>query len=118
VKEIVAANGVVSSSSTVNTVGSGFSEPFDVAVDGSGNVFVADGGSNTVKEIVAVNGVVSSSSAVNTVGSGFFQPTGVSVDGSGNVFVADFYHNAVKEIDFAALPLPGWAQRARIAHRR
>ena len=70
VKEIVAVSGVVSSSSTVNTIGSGFSYPEGVAVDGSGNVFVADIG-NGVKEIVAVGGVVSSSSTVKAIGSGF-----------------------------------------------
>src|SRR5215469_11223461 len=76
-------------------VGSGFSNPFGVAVDRSGNVFVADTNNNVVKEIVAVNGVVSSSSTVNTIGSGFSGPTGVAVDGSGNVFVADYGNGAV-----------------------
>jgi DNA-binding beta-propeller fold protein YncE len=79
-------------------VGSGFVEPIGVAVDGSGNVFVADVASNAVKEIVAVNGMVSSSSTVNTIGSGFSLPSGVAVDASGNVFVADQGNNAVKEI--------------------
>ena len=96
VKEIVAVNGAVSSSSTVITVASGFNQPEGVAVDGSGNIFVADTNHGAVKEIVAVNGVVSSSSAITTVGSGFNQPTGVKVDGSGNVFVADA--KGVKEI--------------------
>jgi hypothetical protein len=97
VNEILAVNGVVSSSSMVNPVGSGFSSPQGVAVDGSGNVFVADTNHNAVKEIVAVNGVVSSSSTVNTLGSGFSLPEGVAVDGSGNVFVADLLAG-VKEI--------------------
>ncbi len=40
VYEIVAVNGLVSSTSTVITVGSGFTAPYGVAVDGAGNVFV------------------------------------------------------------------------------
>jgi DNA-binding beta-propeller fold protein YncE len=44
------------------SIGSGFNLPAGVAVDGSGNVFVADKFNNAVKEIVAVGGVVSSSS--------------------------------------------------------
>jgi len=79
-------------------IGSGFNNPWGVAVDGSGNVFVADAGNNLVKEIVAVSGVVSSSSTVKTIGSGFNNPWGVAVDGSGNVFVADAGNNLVKEI--------------------
>ena len=75
-----------------------------MAVDGSGNVFVADNGNSAVKEIVAVGGVVSSSSTVNTIGSGFSDPWGVAVDGSGNVFVADNGNSAVKEIDLSDPP--------------
>jgi len=103
VKEIVGGSngnpaGVVSSSSTVNTIGSGFNSPTGVAVDGSGDVFVADPNNNAVYEIVAVSGAVSSGSAVNPIDIGFSSPTGVSVDGSGDVFVADDNNNAVYEI--------------------
>jgi sugar lactone lactonase YvrE len=81
-------------------VGSGFSYPNSVAVDGNGDVFVADNGSGNVavKEILAAGGLVSSSSTVNTVGSGFSTPFGVAVDGSGDVFVADYGTGAVDEI--------------------
>lgn len=73
---------------------SGFYNPYGVAVDGSGNVFVADTNNNAVKEIVAAGGYTT----VKTLGSGFNHPYGVAVDGSGNVFVADANNNAVKEI--------------------
>ena len=45
------------SSSCVTTLGGGFSYPTGVAVDGSGNVYVADTGNSAVKEIMtrAVN---------------------------------------------------------------
>jgi large repetitive protein len=89
VSEVVAVNGVVSSTSTIVTVGGGFNNPYGVAVDGSGNIFVADTGNNAVKEIVAINGAVSPTSTVITVNSSFGSPTGVAVDKSGNVFVAD-----------------------------
>jgi hypothetical protein len=85
-------------SGVVSTIGSGFGIPYGVAVDGEGDVFVADTSNNVVKEIVAVGGVVSSSSTVNTIGSGFTQPMGVAVDSGGDVFVADYGHSAVKEI--------------------
>jgi len=97
VYEIVAVNGVVNSGSTVKSVGSGFGAPAGVAVDGSGDVFVANEG-GVVNEIVAVNGVVSSGSTVITVGSGFSYPFGVAVDASGDVFVADANNRSVKEI--------------------
>ncbi|MEO9073284.1 MAG: NHL repeat-containing protein [Edaphobacter sp.] len=85
------------SNTTVNTLASGFN-PFGVAVDGSGNVYVTDNGNNAVKEIMAVGGVIPTSPTINTLASGFNFPTGVAVDGSGNVYVADLNNNAVKEI--------------------
>ena len=99
------APGVVSASSTVVTVGSGFSYPSGgLAVDGAGNVFVADTPSGTVYEIEAgtggnAAGMVSSSSTVVTVGSGFNFPQAVAVDGAGNVFVPDTGNAALYEIE-------------------
>jgi sugar lactone lactonase YvrE len=81
--------------SAQNTLGGGFSNPEAAAVDGSGNVYVADFSSSAVKEIPAG---CASSSCVTTLGSGFSNPTGVAVDGAGNVYVADFGHSAVKEM--------------------
>jgi hypothetical protein len=89
VKEILAAGGYV----TVNTLGSGFSSPRGVALDGSGNVFVADYGNDRVKEILAP--AYSTVNALGFVFPGRGTPQGVAVDGYGNVFVAD---SAVQEI--------------------
>ena len=43
-------------SGAVATLGSGFSFPSGVAVDGNGNIFVADTGNSSVKEILAAGG--------------------------------------------------------------
>jgi streptogramin lyase len=79
---------------TTVTLGQAFNAPTGVAVDGSGNVFVADYDNDAVKELLAAGGYVT----VNTLGGGFSGPSGVAVDSHGNVFVADWGHNAVKEI--------------------
>ncbi len=86
-------------SGAVVTLGSGFSSPTGVAVDGHGNVYVADFGNNEVKEIVAVNGYIPASPTINTLGSGFSEPFTLAVDGSGNVFLTDYGNHAVKEIE-------------------
>lgn len=108
VKEIVAgtggaAPGHVNTSSTISTVGHGFDDPQGLAVDGKGDVFVADYGNSVVKEIVAgtggaAPGTVNSSSTVKTVGIGFSNPKGLAVDAKGDVFVADFNNHLLKEI--------------------
>ncbi len=66
VKEILAAGGYT----TVNTLGNGFGQINGIAIDGNGNVFVADAGDNVVREIVAAGGYTT----VNTLGSGFDSP--------------------------------------------
>ncbi len=85
------------SNTTVNTLGGGFNNPFGVALDGSGNVYVADQAHNAVKKIPP--GCTASSCVITLAASGgFSQPAGVALDGSGNVYVADQAHNAVKKI--------------------
>jgi sugar lactone lactonase YvrE len=63
-----------------------------VAVDGAGNVFVADSYSQTIKEWTAANNTVSI-----LVSSGLNNPQGVAVDGAGNVYIADTGNNAIKK---------------------
>jgi len=77
-------------------LGSGFQYPSEVAVDASGNVYVADpfNGDGEINEILAAGGY----STVENLGSGFDQPVGVAVDGGANVFVADTSNDAVWEM--------------------
>src|SRR5258705_12654684 len=89
-------------------MGSGFHQPYSVAVDGSGNVFVADDDNNAVKKILAAGGYTT----VNTLGSGFHQPEGVAVDSSGNIFVADTFNNAVVKMEFSDPPRLSFASTA------
>ena len=71
------------------------SGPSALAVDGSGNVFVADNEVfGPILEITAASGYTTAS----PVGTGFWYPQGVVLDGNGNVFVADGGNGALKEI--------------------
>jgi large repetitive protein len=76
-------------------LGGGFSNPSGAAVDGNGNVYVADNGNNAVKKIPPG---CTSASCVTTLGGGFNGPVYPAVDGGGNVYVTDSDNNAVKEI--------------------
>lgn len=89
VKEILATGGYT----TVNSLGSGFSQPIGIAVDGVGNVFIADNANNAVKEIVAAGGYTT----VTPLSSGFNQPTSLALDGNANIFVLDHGQNEIKE---------------------
>jgi len=83
---------------TQTTLGSGFNYASGVAVDGGGDIFVADTFNSEVKEIVAVNGVIPASPTIRTLGSSFNSPFGVALDAGGNVYVGDSGNNVVKEI--------------------
>jgi sugar lactone lactonase YvrE len=83
--------------------------PYGVAIDGAGDLFIADSGSGfgsgparfagSVVEVPAGGG------SPISLGSGWIAPTGIAVDGAGNVFVADLLGEAVEE-----LPVGGGAQ--------
>ena len=83
-------------SSLTGGPGFNFGKPADVAIDGAGNLFVADFGKDAVYEMLAADGYTT----VNTLGGGFAfgGPAGVALDGAGNLFVADFYNRALYEI--------------------
>ncbi|MEO6995372.1 MAG: hypothetical protein ABI273_17335 [Lacunisphaera sp.] len=88
-----------------------FSSPTGVAVDGGGNVYVADSGNNTIRKITAVGLVTTFAGLAGNVGSTdgtgsvarFFGPHGVAVDGMGNVYVADANNYTIRKITAAGV---------------
>ena len=77
-----------------------------MAVDGAGNVYIADTGNNAIKEWVAASNTVTT-----LVSSGLIFPHGVAVDGAGNVYIADTGNNAIKEWWQPATPSPRWCRQ-------
>ena len=85
-----------------------FAAPYGVAVDTSGNVYVADTGNNKIRKITPGGMVVSTlagtraSGAIDGAGASaiFTYPSGVAVDTSGNkIYVADVNNNKIRKID-------------------
>src|ERR1035441_8261894 len=81
------------------TVGSGLNDPTGVAVDGAGDVFIADSSNNRVVEVPYLgNGTYGTQTDVPRLG--LHGPQGVAVDGAGDVFIADFGNSRVVEVPY------------------
>lgn len=82
--------------------------PSEVAVDGSGNLFIADFKNNRVRKVVPGTGVIMTIAGDGTGGySGdgaaatsaeLYNPIGVAVDVTGDVFIADYNNERIREV--------------------
>src|SRR5208283_4909896 len=82
-------------------------QPSGVAVDASGNLFIADTYNNVIRK-VDNNGIITTVAGGGHYGLGdggaatsasLVQPSGVAVDASGNLFIADTYNNVIRKVD-------------------
>ena len=80
--------------------------PEGVAVDGAGNLYIADSGNARVRE-VNLNGIISTLAGSDLIGdqngpatgAALNFPVAVAVDLSGSVYIADLYGNVVREVN-------------------
>ena len=75
-----------------------FDSPTGIAVDGSGNVLVADTNNSRIEKFSATGTFLS---ILGTKGNGqgqFRAPNGVAVDGTGNIYVADAANHRVEKL--------------------
>lgn len=100
--------GTVGSQNTNDGVGSlaKFVTPASIAMDGSGNLYVADQGGDTIRKILpdgtvsTLAGLGKSSGTNNGAGNvaRFSGPMGVAVDAAGNVYVSDTGNQLIRMI--------------------
>ena len=83
-----------------------FLGPEAIAVDATGNLYVADEFNHTVRKIspagviTTLAGLAGVSGSADGVGSTarFYQPSGIAVDGAGNVYVSDSANDTIRKI--------------------
>ena len=81
--------------------------PFGVALDGAGNLYIADQGNNRIRKVdaagaittVAGGGPVGDDGAA--VAAQLYWPTGVALDGASNLYIADQNNNRIRKVDAA-----------------
>lgn len=117
IRKITAA-GVVSTLAGSGTVGSAngtgtaasFNNPKGLAMDGSGNIYVADYSNNLIRKITAA-GVVTTFAGSGTAGAAngtgtaasFNLPVSLAIDASGNVYVSDYGNHLIRKITSAGV---------------
>lgn len=133
IRKIVVATGAVSTlagsagltgSSNGNGTAARFFIPYGVAVDGAGNLYIADTSNHTIRKLVLATGDVSTIAGSpgligNSDGVGgnarFYFPYGLAVDGTGNLFVADRNNHAIRAVALATGAVTTLAGRAGVS---
>jgi ribosomal protein S11 len=114
IRKITAQRSVVTFAGATGVAGSDngsgttarFNNPSGIAVDGSGNLYVADTFNHTIRKITPSAQVSTLAGTAGQSGSAdgsgpaarFNYPAGIAVDGSGNVYVADTFNHTIRRI--------------------
>jgi sugar lactone lactonase YvrE len=88
------------------------SEADSVAVDGSGNLYIADGSAERVREVAATTGIITTVAGDGTPGywgdggpatkARLYGPASVAVDGSGNLYISDDSNGVIRKVEAAS----------------
>src|SRR3954451_19030992 len=97
----------------IGTAGTGdgqFSIPYGVAVDGFGNLSVADTGNNRIQKLSPAGRFLAKWGTAGKGNGEFTSPRGVVVDDAGNVYVADHDNNRVQKLSPTGRFLARWGK--------
>ncbi|MBU0702061.1 SMP-30/gluconolactonase/LRE family protein, partial [bacterium] len=82
--------------------------PLEIAVDSSGDVYVADSNNNRIQKFDSSGGFITTWGSKGNGEGQFNYPSGVAVDSSGNVYVADSNNNRIQKFDYSGSFITTW----------
>jgi len=101
-----AAEGIIST--VAGATGTQLRTPSGIALDGAGNLYIADTGNHVVRELNAATGAMTTMAGTGTSGytgdggpatsAELAAPFSVAVDGAGNLFIADNEDNVIRGV--------------------
>ncbi len=95
--------------------------PYGVALDSSGNLYIADTGDNCIRKVNATTHIITTVAGNSNISRGYSgdggaatsaqldNPYGVALDSSGNIYIADSNNNCIRKVS---------ASTGKIDHRR
>jgi sugar lactone lactonase YvrE len=119
IRKVTAAGVVTTLAGAVATFGSTdgtgtaarFQGPVGIAIDGAGDLYVADQINNTIRKVTAAGVVTTVAGAVGTPGgvdgtgtaAHFNEPTGVAIDSAGDLYIADRRNSTIRKLTAAGV---------------
>jgi sugar lactone lactonase YvrE len=85
-----------------------FSYPWALALDGDGNVYVADAGNSRIEKFDSNGNFLDKWGSVGSGNGEFIDPRGVAIDGDGNVYVTDAGNSRIEKFDSNGAYLAQW----------
>ncbi|MEI8204074.1 MAG: T9SS type A sorting domain-containing protein [Bacteroidota bacterium] len=83
-------------------------DPWGVAVDKAGNIYIADRGNNVIRKVTASTGIISTVAGNGTAGytgnnglataASLNGPDGITLDSAGNMYISDQYNNVIRKV--------------------
>ncbi|MGO9453034.1 MAG: hypothetical protein ACLQDV_18650 [Candidatus Binataceae bacterium] len=98
VSELFAVSDYLPGGQNYAPTGASFDGPSSLALDGAGNVFVANNDGDSVSELFAVSDYLTGGQNYAPTGASFDGPSSLALDSAGNVFVANNQGNSVSEL--------------------
>jgi hypothetical protein len=128
IRQVIAATGIITTVAGSGLTGHGnggfsgdggpaseaqLNYPTHVAMDGAGNLYIADSENHRIRQVIAATGIITTvaGSGLTGNGNGGFSgdggpatdaqlnyPSGVAVDGQGNLFIADNSNHRIRKV--------------------
>ena len=118
IRKVAAATGTISTVAGNGTAGYGgdgasatsaaLNQPYGVAVDSAGNLYIADFGNERVRKVDAATGTITTVAGNGSQGVGpyggpatsaaLYGPSGVAVDAVGNLYIAEALNNVIVKV--------------------
>ena len=83
-------------------------DPWGVAVDKTGNIYIADRGNNVIRKVTATTGIITTIAGNGTAGytgnnglatsASLNGPDGITLDSAGNMYISDQYNNVIRKV--------------------